>query len=42
MYKNKIIIITGATSGIGKELAKNFDKEQGSLILTGSSWISVE
>ena len=37
MYKNKIIIITGATSGIGKELAKNFDKEQGSLILTGSS-----
>jgi ribitol 2-dehydrogenase len=37
MYKNKIIIITGATSGIGKELAKNLDKEHATLILTGSS-----
>ena len=37
MYKNKIIVITGATSGIGKALAMNLDAEGASLVLSGSS-----
>ena len=37
MYKNKIVVITGATSGIGKALAINLDAEGANLVLSGSS-----
>ena len=37
MYKNKIVVITGATSGIGKALAINLDEEGANLVLSGSS-----
>ncbi len=37
MYKDKTILITGATSGIGKELAMSLDKEGANLVLSGNS-----
>ena len=37
MSSNKVMLITGATSGIGKSLAEHFYKKKYKLILTGSS-----
>ena len=37
MSSNKVMLITGATSGIGKALAEHFYKKNYKLILTGSS-----
>ena len=37
MITNKVILITGATSGIGKALAEYYYKKKYKLILTGSS-----
>ena len=37
MSFNKVMLITGATSGIGKSLAEHFYKKKYKLILTGSS-----
>lgn len=37
MSFNKVMLITGATSGIGKALAEHFYKKKYKLILTGSS-----
>lgn len=33
--KNKVILVTGASSGIGKEIALQLDKENSSVIITG-------
>ena len=35
MFKNKVVLITGATSGIGEETAKAFAKEGASVVLVG-------
>ena len=35
MFKNKVVLITGATSGIGKGTAKAFAKEGASVVLVG-------
>ena len=37
MSSYKVMLITGATSGIGKALAEHFYKKKYKLILTGSS-----
>ena len=41
-YKDKVIVITGATSGIGKALAISLDKEGANLVLCGSSSKKIE
>ncbi len=35
IIKNKIIVLTGASGGIGQEIARNLDKQQTTLILVG-------
>ena len=42
MNPNKIMLITGATSGIGKALAEHYYKKNYKLILTGSSKEKIE
>lgn len=42
MAQTKVILITGATSGIGKGLAEHFYKKNYKLILTGSSQSKIE
>jgi short-subunit dehydrogenase len=36
-FKNKVVWITGASSGIGKELAIQLSQQQAILILTSSN-----
>ena len=36
-FENKVVLITGATRGIGKQLARDFEKLGASLILTGTN-----
>ena len=42
MKTNKVMLITGATSGVGKALAENYYKQNYKLILVGSSREKVE
>ena len=42
MAQTKVMLITGATSGIGKGLAEHFYKKNYKLILTGSSQSKIE
>lgn len=35
-FKDKVVLITGATRGIGEQLAKDFEKLGGTLVLTGT------
>ena len=37
MKSNKVMLITGATSGVGKALAEHFYKKNYKLILVGGS-----
>jgi short-subunit dehydrogenase len=41
-YRNKIIIITGATSGVGKSIAKMLQKEGARLFLIGRNFDSLK
>jgi len=41
-YKNKTVWITGASSGIGKELAKRFSKENANIILSSRNVSELE
>ena len=42
IFKNKTIIITGATRGIGQQIAKDLNELNGSLILTGTDKNQIE
>ena len=42
MSSNKVMLITGATSGIGKALADHYYKKNYKLILTGNSKEKIE
>ena len=41
MKTNKVMLITGATSGVGKALAEYYDKKNYKLILVGLSLIHI-
>ena len=36
-FENKIVVVTGSTKGIGKEIAKSFAREGATVIITGRS-----
>ena len=35
--KNKVVIVTGGSSGMGKAMAKNFAQEGAKVVITGRS-----
>ena len=36
-FKNKKILVTGASGGIGREIVKKFDSLEGSIVATGTN-----
>ena len=40
-YLNKVVWITGASSGIGEELARQFDREGARLVLSARNELSL-
>jgi NAD(P)-dependent dehydrogenase (short-subunit alcohol dehydrogenase family) len=42
ILKNKIVLITGGTSGMGAATAKRFHAEGATVVITGSSAVSVD